>query len=254
MEAQAIVRAKSEDRNGTLGYFGPVVDGKYLPVHPYEPVGPAISRNIPVIIGSNKQESLFRLRDNPELLKLDEAGLRERVQAHIGDRASSMLEIYRKNRPGTSPTDLYIDLTTHQWMWIDTTRRSERQLALSGAPVYTYIFDYESEVPISTTIAYPRRAMHGEEVPFKFDHPENTPNSGTKPGRFEAAKNMSRAWAAFARTGNPTHSGIPEWPAYTLQRRATMIIDEKCRVVNDPMREERLAWLEIPDKIGVRPS
>jgi para-nitrobenzyl esterase len=253
MQAQATVRAKSEDRNGTLGYFGPVVDGKYLPAHPYEPVGPAISKNVPLIVCSNKQESLLRLRDKPELLALDEAGLKAQVEARLGDKAANMLAIYRKNRPGVSPTDVYVDLTTHQWMWVDTTRRCERQIALHGAPVYTCIFDYESEVPLSKTISYPQRAIHGDEVPFKFDHPENSPNTGNRPERFQAAKNMSRAWAAFARTGDPSHSGIPKWPAYTLQQRATMIIDAKCKVVNDPNREERLAWLEIPDKIGIKP-
>jgi para-nitrobenzyl esterase len=254
MEAQTILRAKSEDRNGTLGYFGPVVDGKYLPVHPYEPVGPAISKNIPLIVCSNKQESLLQLREEPEVFKMDEAVLKARVQARLGRRGDGIIDLYRKSRPGASPVDLYIDMTTHQWMWVDTTRRCERQLALQGAPVYTCIFDYESEVPISEAISYPRRAVHGSEVPFKFDHPENNPGSGNKPERFQAAKNMSRAWAAFARTGNPSHAGIPTWPAYSVDQRATMIIDSTCRVVNDPMREERLAWLELSDVIGVRPS
>jgi len=254
MEAQAIVRARSEDRNGTVGYFGPVVDGKYLPTHPYEPGGPALSKNVPVIIGSNKQESILQLREQPNVFKLDEAGLNARLQARLGRRYEQILEVYRKNRPGVSPTDLYIDITTGQWMWVDTVRRSERHVALRGAPVYTYIFSYESEAPISETISYPRKAVHGNEVPFKFDHPENNPSSGNKPERFQAAKNMSRAWAAFARTGNPSHSGIPKWPAYTLDERATMILDAQCRVVNDPMREERLAWLEMSDQIGVRPS
>jgi para-nitrobenzyl esterase len=55
------------------------------------------------------------------------------------------------------------------------------------------------------------------------------------------ADNMSGAWAAFARNGNPTHKGIPTWSPYTLQRRATMIFNNECEVVNDPYAEERLA-------------
>ena len=52
-----------------------------------------------------------------------------------------MYELYRKNRPDATPIDVYVDFCTHQWMWVDTTRRIERQLALHGnAPVYTYIF------------------------------------------------------------------------------------------------------------------
>jgi para-nitrobenzyl esterase len=53
---------------------------------------------------------------------------------------------------------------------------------------------------------------------------------------------MSAAWLAFARRGNPNHAGLPQWPAYSLPERATMIFDKNCRVVNDPGREERLAW------------
>ena len=55
---------------------------------------------------------------------------------------------------------------------------------------------------------------------------------------------MSRAWAAFARSGNPSHNEIPTWPAYTPERRATMILNAECKVVNDPYREERLVWLD----------
>jgi para-nitrobenzyl esterase len=53
---------------------------------------------------------------------------------------------------------------------------------------------------------------------------------------------MSVAWAAFARGGNPNHQGIPSWPIYSTEKRATMIFDNDCRVENDPNREERKAW------------
>jgi hypothetical protein len=51
---------------------------------------------------------------------------------------------------------------------------------------------------------------------------------------------MSQAWATFARHGNPSFDGIPVWLAYNVKDRATMILEAKCRVVNDPFREERL--------------
>jgi para-nitrobenzyl esterase len=254
MEAQGVVRARSEDMEGTLGYFGPVVDGHYLPAHPYDPVGPAMSKNVTLMVGSNKQEGLLRMVEEPETFKIDEAGLKSHIVARLGEKdGDAMYRLYRKNRTNVAPFDVYVDFLTHQWMWVDTTRRCERQLALHGAPVYTYIFDYESEVPLSKEISYPRKAIHGSEVAFKFGHPENDPTTGTKPERITAGKNMSRAWAAFARNGDPSHDGIPKWPAYTLDKRATMILDATCTVVDDPMREERLAWLKIPEKIGPKP-
>jgi para-nitrobenzyl esterase len=45
---------------------------------------------------------------------------------------------------------------------------------------------------------------------------------------------MSGAWVQFARTGNPGHSGLPRWPAYTAERRATMVFDNRCEVRSNP--------------------
>lgn len=92
------------------------------------------------------------------------------------------------------------------------------------------------------------------EIPFKFDHPQLPILIGNSPARFLTAYNMSHAWASFARNGNTNFDGIPEWPAYTLDKRETMFINAECRVVSDPDREERLLWLnsdcqpEKPDR------
>jgi para-nitrobenzyl esterase len=50
------------------------------------------------------------------------------------------------------------------------------------------------------------------------------------------------AWIAFARTGNPNHSNIPEWPEYDTEKRATMMMGKECEVVNAPFEKERVAW------------
>ena len=53
------------------------------------------------------------------------------------------------------------------------------------------------------------------------------------------SKQIAGAWAAFARTGNPNHQGLPAWPAFDAQKRATMLLNTPSRVVNDPNREQR---------------
>ena len=45
---------------------------------------------------------------------------------------------------------------------------------------------------------------------------------------------ISGAWAAFARTGNPNHAGLPDWPAYTEESKAVMLFDAPSRVEKDP--------------------
>jgi len=226
--------------------FGPVVDGHFIPHHPYDPVAPAMSANIPMIIGTNKDETImFYQRGDLAAFSLDEAGLRNRLKPLLKDNVDHVLAVYRSGRPKASPTDLYIAITTAQWMGRNAITMAERKFALHAAPVYMYQFAYESEVPVAPTVVYPQKAAHAMEMAFKFDHPDNNPDAGKRPERYKAAKNMSRAWAAFARTGNPSHDEIPLWPAYSLDRRATMILDTECKVVNDPYREERLVWREI---------
>jgi carboxylesterase type B len=34
---------------------------------------------------------------------------------------------------------------------------------------------------------------------------------------------------------------LPHWPAFNLSDRATMVIDNTSEVVNDPLREQRMA-------------
>ena len=69
--------------------------------------------------------------------------------------------------------------------------------------------------------------------------------TGTGADRYPLQEKMSGAWAAFARTGNPNHKGLPKWPEFKTDERATMILDNQCKVVNDPHGQERLALAEI---------
>jgi para-nitrobenzyl esterase len=238
---------------GTLGSFAPVVDGRYLPSHPFDPVAPAISKNIPLIVGTNKDETIFQSEHLPlpeatRIFNLDEAGLRERIAKTLGpkvDKLDHILEVYRRSRPKASPTDLYIAITTAQWLWSNAITLAERKVEQHGAPVYMYIFAYESEVPVAPSINYPMKSPHAMEMAFKFNHPDNNPSAGKRPERYQAARNMSGAWATFARIGHPGFEGMPQWPAYTVADRATMVLDARCRVVNDPYSSERLLWKAV---------
>jgi para-nitrobenzyl esterase len=56
------------------------------------------------------------------------------------------------------------------------------------------------------------------------------------------ARRMHESWVAFARTGRPEADGLPEWPRYTAQQRATMLFDLEPSVVEDPGAEDREVW------------
>jgi para-nitrobenzyl esterase len=226
--------------------FSPVVDGRYIPSDPYDPAAPAISKDIPMIVGTNKDEAVFFNMRNAAVFSMDEAALKQRVTAMFGAKADRVIEVYRGSRPGASPTDLYLAIQTAQIFWANAVKMAERKAAQHAAPVFMYMFTYESNALANENPPYPFKASHAMEIAFKFDHPDSQGLIGTNPERFQVAKNMSHAWAQFARTGNPSFAGIPTWPAYTLERRETMLINAECKVVNDPLRAERELWRELP--------
>ena len=223
--------------------FSPVVDGHYIPAHPFDPVAPPSAVNVPIMVGTNKDETIFMMRGTPEVFSMDEAALREALEPSLHNKTDHVLEVYRRSRPGASPTDLYVAITTARWMWNNAITLAERKVAQHGASVYMYMFVYETETPAAPGVSYPAKAAHATEIPFKFNHPESA--ASKRPERFRVARNMSRAWASFARSSNPNHDEIPNWPAYTLETRATMFLDAVCKVVNDPNREERLLWQQL---------
>jgi len=86
------------------------------------------------------------------------------------------------------------------------------------------------------------KAFHTLEIPFIFDNVDiGKSMTGGGQDRYALEDKMSSAWVAFARTGNPNHKGLPNWPAYNTAQRATMFFDNECKAVNDPRREARLA-------------
>ncbi len=241
---------------GRPGGFGPVVDGTILPQNPFDPVAPAISKDKPLIVGYNRDETIFFFMEshNTDVFNLTEASLKERLQKEFGDHAQEVYDAYHKSRPDASPTDLYIAISTAGMIGLGSITIAERKFAQHGAPVYTYIFTYESQrmVPGTNHIV---GAAHAMEIAYKFDliQPAEQTTGGneptatrtmmdTGPDSVKTAQNMSQMWSTFARTGKPGAKGQPDWPAYDTTRRATMLINAECKVVDDPFSLEREVW------------
>jgi para-nitrobenzyl esterase len=220
----------------------PVVDGEILPTHPFDPVATPVSADIPLIVGSTRHETtLFSLGD-ASLFALDDAGLRARVRALFNEEstAARAIETYRRANPGASASDIYFLITTDRMVRRDTVRLAERKCTQGRAPVYQYRFDWASPA-----LGGRLRATHTVEIPFVFDNTGVPTVMTSSPRAAALAEKTSGAWIAFARTGNPNHPGLPEWPAYTLDERATMLFDDVSAVVNDPSSAERQFWNDV---------
>jgi para-nitrobenzyl esterase len=217
--------------------FSPVIDGKTIPAGPFDPVASPLCSGVPLLIGSTETEVTFNR--NSQLDDMDETVLRDRVkQAVRADDAAvdSLIATYRKGRPGITNIDLYLILASDQSFRDGVMTVAERKADQRQAAVYMYYFTWRSPVRDGKL-----KAFHTLDIPFVFENVDlATAMTGAHQSRYVLEDKMSAAWAAFARTGNPNHKGMPEWPAFDTTRRATMFLDNECRVVNDPNRDERL--------------
>jgi para-nitrobenzyl esterase len=239
-----LVALESPAGAGTLR-FGPVVDGHFLPANPYDPVAPVISAKVPMIVGTNEDEAVFFYMNQPAIFTMTEPQLRERIQALFHEKADRVLSVYRGVYPTASPTDIFLAIMTAHFFWANAIAMAERKASQNAAPVYMYMFRYQSDALANQNPPYPFRASHAMEIPFKFDHPQTKTMIGTNLSRFPTALNMSSAWTSFARNGKPDSEGLPHWPAYTLDKRETMFIDAECKIASDPWREQRLLWSDL---------
>jgi para-nitrobenzyl esterase len=227
--------------------LGPVVDGRSLPRQPFDPDAPAISADVPLLIGTNATETTALMgMGTPALFTLDEADMRARLKTylHITDdtQLETVLAAYKKAQPDATPSEIYFAVTTDRAMRLNSITQAERKAALGAAPAYMYIFAWPSPV-----LGGKLRSSHGMEMGFVFDNTDKTAGmNGTGADLVPLAAKMSAAWAAFARTGNPNTSALPHWPAYDATTRATMIFNDESKVVNDPGKDARLALIALP--------
>ncbi len=222
--------------------FGPVVDGTTLPGNPFDPTAPEISASVPLLVGSTQTEVTFF--PGQQLDPMDEAAARQHIKQTL--RASDadtdkVIAAYKKVDPSISNIDLYLEAASDSFAWTNAITAAQRKAALGRAPVYMYYFKWRSPVRDGKL-----KAMHCMEIPFVFDNPDaGKPMTGSGQDRYALAEKISGAWVAFARTGNPSQKGLM-WPAYDANKRATMILDDKCEVVNDPRKDVRLALSSLP--------
>ena len=218
--------------------WSPVMDGKLIPRHTWDPAAPESSVGVQFMVGTvlNEQNNSVQMGE-PGVDSIDMAEARRRLSKSYGAHADHVIEVAQKLHPNASPFELY-----SRSMAMRNRLNAHAQAALKakeGTPAYLYWFQYQSPMCDGRG-----RSFHTIELPFCFHNAALCAKiTGNRPESHQLASRAAGAWAAFAKTGNPNHSGIPRWEAYN-DKKPTMIFNTECTAANDPDGELREAVLE----------
>ena len=203
--------------------WAPTVDGDVLPRQPFDPEAPEQSKDIPVMLGTTIHE--FSMSTYvPQLRTISKEGAMEYLRASkYGDRIDEYVAIFEKTYPDYQPKDLF---DTDAIFRPSTIAQADVKYAQGGAPVYMYMFAWES--PVLDGVL---RSTHCMEIPFVFNNADlHASITGGSAEALKLADTMRQAWINFARTGNPDAKGLPHWPAYDPEEGAMMIFNNTCEV------------------------
>ncbi|NVM44841.1 MAG: carboxylesterase/lipase family protein [Candidatus Lokiarchaeota archaeon] len=227
----------------------PYIDGEYILEHPLDLICKGAAKEVDLLVGTNLNESSSMKPDEYDNFKeVSESGMQnwiKLVMKTLGkgeDKAVSLINAYRETRKdkGLLSAQKVLDafLTDFEFH-ISAIRTAEAQ-SVQNPNVYMYLFTWPSSFMDGMFGSF-----HTLEIPFVFgmlDDPFWSILLETSEEAKKFSEKMMDSWITFARTGNPSHSGIPEWPKYNIEKRSTMLLGKETKVVDDPYGKERIAW------------
>jgi len=232
---------------GTINPFCPVVDENTLPQRPLKAIRAGFAKEIPLLIGTNRDETKFMRPILPNMPPIDRNELIKRVTKALtkyGYDVKSIEELintYTREREGIlpiTPQDIYEAFTTDLTFRIFSIRLAEAQHK-HQPNTYMYLFTWPSPMMDGNL-----GSSHAVEVSFVFgtlDKPGISDYTGKGKDADILSEKIMDAWIAFARTGNPNHNNIPDWPPYS-DKRETLILDKEIKVEEAPFEIERIVW------------
>lgn len=227
------------------GIYRGIVDGRTFVEDPFVTSAPDAALGIPLLIGCTTTEFTYYMRNDARNFHLELPDVRRRLTRFFNvdeQSADRLIEAYRDSQPEASPSGLLVAIASDQIFKRSTYGIAERQAAASRAPVYAYLFEWETPIEDGRM-----RSPHTCEVPFIFGTTESSAGCvGTGTDLTGLSNTMMSVWASFARSGNPNISTVPRWEPFDRDGRKMMVLNLESRLERDPGITTRAALNDLP--------
>ncbi|GAB4583844.1 carboxylesterase/lipase family protein [Nocardia sp. IFM 10818] len=200
--------------------YTPVLDPETIPRHPMETLA---SADVDMILGWTRDEAAFAFGVDPRY----GTATRDQVIDWAATRYSD-IDAAAVLAGGLSPGEAVVRIVGDV-MFRAPGLRMAQERADAARPAYVYQFDVSS--PMGPAVG----AAHCLELPFTFGNLDRWSAApfarGFEPESAERITDtLHRAWIGFIRDGDPTHAGLPSWPAYRSGAPAVLTVGDETRI------------------------
>jgi para-nitrobenzyl esterase len=234
----ADLRAKTADEimKTVRGGGFPIIDGWLIPEDPGGIFAAGKQNDVPLLVGSNKDEGTFFIQKGPADRFLENAHRR------FGTLADTYLKLY----PAGSDDEAYASQLTafrDELGWV-MRNWAEMQAKSGKSKAYLYYFTHE---PPTAPGGRALGATHGAEASYVFEN--------LAPGRpwtdldRQVADTISSYWVNFAATGDPNGKGLPRWPGFDAKKSdRPLVLGDKVEVGPAPNQAQLAIYQALYDQ------
>jgi para-nitrobenzyl esterase len=214
---------------------GPIIDGYFLPEDVGKVFAEGKQNDVPVLLGSNKDEGTFFMQPTTAAKFIEQAHRR------YGNLADDFLKLYpvgSDEEANASQLAAFRD----ELGWV---MRNWASLQTKTGKSKAYLYYFTHEPPASQT-ASPRGgfasgATHGAEAAYVFEN-----LLGARPWTDldrQIADTISSYWVNFAANGDPNGKGLPAWPVYSDKKNDRQVLGDKVEV-GPGLTQARIAFYQ----------
>ncbi|XP_075970130.1 carboxylic ester hydrolase-like isoform X2 [Anticarsia gemmatalis] len=262
-------RTPDERYRGLPLHFVPVIEKKFegteafITENPIDLLLEGKMNKVPLLIGYNTAEGILMVQDQikkgkvinekPSYLVPREIALKvsEEKMAEFGDRVK---KFYVGNEDFSNETSsAIVDVQTDLHFTYQTHRFAT--FFYKYAPVYMYLFDYETDMNIIKTFSGKtdlKGACHADDLFYLFSSGLNQDFYKEQDNIKKIVNQLTKFWVDFARTGNPTpNKGGVQWLPYTPPSREYMLLNEQLSLQSYANKERVEFWNKIYSDAGL---